>query len=256
MSFFGKALASIGIGAAEVDAVLDSEKLRAGEKISGKVYVAGGKQSQRIDRIYLGVLVEFEEKVDDKKVTRRMEIDRFAVSEPFTIEEGEKKEIPFSFELPVDTPLTRGKTKAWVRTGLDIKSALDPTDKDEIKVEPPKLVYRTMKALNGLGFHIKKAQCEKAPRGLGTRLPIVQEFEYKPQSGEFKRKLDELEVVFLPKSHREVDVIMEVDSKAHDLGSFLAEITDTDEKKVKFTVTDESLENLEQNLDRIIRDRC
>ena len=39
---------------------------------------------------------------------------------------NENREIPFSFQLPYETPLTYGKSKVWIKTGMDIKNALDP----------------------------------------------------------------------------------------------------------------------------------
>lgn len=48
---------------------------------------------------------------------------------------------PFTFNPPRDTPLSLGSTCVYVKTGLDVPNALDPSDRDEIK-SPPALSSR------------------------------------------------------------------------------------------------------------------
>jgi len=136
MSFFSKTLTSLGIGAAKVDAVLDADTYRPGETVSGELHIQGGNEEQNVEGITLSLVTQFVEKVDDKKVTRLQAIDHFSLQDQFTIRAGEKRKEPFSFQLALDTPVTMGSTKVWVQTGLDIRQALDPTDKDVIQVQP------------------------------------------------------------------------------------------------------------------------
>jgi sporulation-control protein len=130
MSFWKNTLVSLGVGSAEIDAELDSDTYRAGDTVSGLLHIQGGNQDQNVDQITLDLVTEYVEKVDDKKVTKQAIIDEFALHEPFTIAAGEKRVDPFSFQLSPDTPVTITGTKVWVQTGLDIKQAVDPTDKD------------------------------------------------------------------------------------------------------------------------------
>jgi len=55
MSFFNKVLASVGIGAATVDTILEKEEVMFGEEIKGIVNIRGGNTEQRIDDIYLTI---------------------------------------------------------------------------------------------------------------------------------------------------------------------------------------------------------
>ncbi|KRF11152.1 sporulation protein [Paenibacillus sp. Soil787] len=40
----------------------------------------------------------------------------------------------FEFVLPHETPISIGVSPIWVRTGLDIDNAIDPSDRNDIEV--------------------------------------------------------------------------------------------------------------------------
>ncbi|MDF2645937.1 MAG: SpoOM family protein [Paenibacillus sp.] len=62
-------------------------------------------------------------------------------------------EIPFQFVLPHETPISIGISPIWVRTGLDIDNAVDPSDRDDIKVQAHPHTAVVFEALEELGFH-------------------------------------------------------------------------------------------------------
>ncbi|WLR52781.1 sporulation protein [Bacillus tianshenii] len=254
MSFFKKMFASIGVGAAEVDTQLEQDILRAGSDITGKVVIRGGSVAQDIDAIYLSLNTTYLREVDDDKVEETGVIGRYQVTNPFTIAPDEVKEIPFSFELPLGTPVSIGRSHVWVQTGLDIKMAVDPSDRDYIRVEPHPYMSAFFEALDELGFKLQEAENEVAPKMLGSRLPFVQEFEFIPYRGEFRGKLDELEVIFLAVSENEFDVWMEVDRRAQGLGGLFSEMLDMDETKLRIRLTADELPNLKGELHRLIKD--
>lgn len=217
MSLFNKMFASVGIGAATVDTKLEKDTYMPGETVKGVVEIKGGKVDQQIDEIYLALNTTYLKESDDRKYTVTATIDRFRITTPFTINVNEKREIPFTFQLPYDTPLSIGRSKVWVSTGLDIKGAVDPGDKDYLKVVPNPLMSAVFDAVDSLGFRIREADCEEAPRRLRGRLPFVQEFEFVPVSGSFRGRLDELEVVFFPAGNGGLDLMFQVDRKARGL---------------------------------------
>ncbi len=57
------------------------------------------------------------------------------LGESLVIAPGETLEIPFEFVLPHETPISIGVSPIWVRTGLDIDNAVDPSDRDDIEVQ-------------------------------------------------------------------------------------------------------------------------
>ncbi|MFE7061758.1 sporulation protein [Sutcliffiella sp. NPDC057660] len=253
MSFFNKALASIGIGAATVDTKLVNDRLVPGEEVKGIVEIKGGSTEQQIDTIYLSLVTTYIKESNDTKVQKQATIESIKLVDPFTIGPNEKKEFPFHFVLPYETPVTMGNTKVWIQTGLDIKNAVDPSDRDFIDVMPSTIISAVLKAATDIGFRLRKVECEAAPYRLKTRQPFVQEFELVPTSGAYRGRLDEIEFMFLNQTDNQVDVWMQVDRKARGLGSFLSEALEMDESHVNFTVTKQDLPNMEQKLMSIIQ---
>lgn len=239
MSFLHRMLASVGIGAAQVDTVLEKATFEPGEQLRGVVRVKGGQVEQQIDTIYISLMTQYVREVDDKKVFENAELGKYRVSEPFRIGAGEQRELPFSFPIPLHTPLSVGRTPIWLKTGLDIKSAVDPTDADRIEVTPNKEIRTILDAVAQLGFRLREATCEYAPR-LGYSV-FVQELEYVPVSGPFRGRLDELEVIVAPQNDY-VDVFMQIDRKASGLSGLFAEAMEIDETNVRCRITQATLD--------------
>ncbi len=238
MSFFKKALASVGIGAAKVDTVIESRHesgVEAGEALQGTVQIQGGEVEQHIDQISITLVTNYYKERDDRKVEATAELARWSIAENITIKSGEQREIPFTLNIPYHAPITLGSTKVWLMTNLGITSAIDPKDHDFIRILPSPIVSTCLNALDTLGFRPKKAECLYAPR-ISRGFPYVQEIEFYP--GPQFRSLQELEVIFF-NSPSAVEVYMEVDRKARGLAGLFAEAFDLDETKLRFTLTQE-----------------
>jgi sporulation-control protein len=253
MSFFNKVFASVGIGSATVDTKLEKDTYMPGETVKGVVGIKGGRIDQQIDEIYLALNTTYLRESDDKKYTVTATIDKFRITSPFVITVNERKEIPFTFQLPYDTPLSIGRSKVWVTTGLDIKGGVDPSDKDYLKVVPNPLMTAVFNAVDNLGFRIREADCEEAPRRLRGRLPFVQEFEFVPTSGPFRGRLDELEVVFFPSGNGDLDIMFQVDRRARGLAGLFSEAMGTDETNVRLTVSNADIPYLQQKIQSVIQ---
>ncbi|MCQ6276618.1 sporulation protein [Bacillus sp. V3B] len=248
MSFFNKVLASIGIGAATVDTKLEKDQVVPGEEIKGIVDIRGGNVEQQIDDIYLSINTQYIKESDDKKYYATETIERIRLASTLTLAANERREIPFSFQLPLDTPVTVGKTKVWVTTGLDIKNAVDPSDKDFLHVKPNRLLEGVIDSISSLGFRLREVECEQASRSLRGRLPFIQEFEFVPTSGVFRGRLDELELVFLPTSQTSADLHFQIDRKARGLKGFLSEALEMDETNIRSSISISDLATFPQKL--------
>ncbi|PLS17063.1 sporulation protein SpoOM [Bacillus sp. M6-12] len=253
MSLFNKMLASVGIGNAKVDTRLEKDRFYPGDYVKGVVEVQGGSIEQKIEEIHLKLATTYIREHDDKKFTQTAVFDSFRLSSSFIVAPNEKKEIPFQFRLPLDTPLSYGKTKIWISTGLDIKNAIDPTDEDFIHIQPDALLHSVLLSLTELGFKLKNADCEEAPVRLRRRYPFVQEFEFVPVSGPYRGRLDELELVFFRDSENEVQVLMEVDRKAKGLAGLFAEALEMDETKIRAVFSTSDISSMKSKVDSIIR---
>ncbi|WP_121616587.1 sporulation protein [Virgibacillus halodenitrificans] len=254
MSFFNKVLASVGVGSAKVDTKLENGDLVQGEKVRGIIEIRGGNVEQDIETLYLILQTSYIRETDDQKVNQTADIKRFLLSERITVAANDVVEIPFSFILPLDTPISYGKTKIWISTGADIKNSVDPSDRDYIKVKPSLLVTSVVNAMEELGFRMREAICEAAPRRLRGQLPFVQEFEFVPYNGDFYRKLDGVEIVFLSQSENQLELLIEVDRRAKfgSISSILAESMDMDETKARLTLTINDIPNMVDRLYKII----
>ncbi|RFU65428.1 sporulation protein [Peribacillus glennii] len=252
MSVFNKVLASIGIGNTQVDTKLSKDTFRPGDIVTGVVSIKGGSVSQKIDEIYLSLHTSYVKEHDDKKFHQIATIERVRLNEPFEISPKENKEFPFSLKLPNETPVTYGKTKVWISTGLDIKNAIDPKDEDFIRIEPNPLVQSVFSALGELGFNLRNADCEEAPYRFRNRMPFIQEFEFVPLSGAYKGKLDELEAVLFVKNNDEAEVYFEIDRKGRGLAGLFAEALEMDETKVRGFISSSDIPVMAKKLDGII----
>ncbi|WP_404433187.1 sporulation protein [Sutcliffiella horikoshii] len=256
MSFFNKALASVGIGAAKVDTKLAESSFVAGEEIKGIVEITGGSVEQQIDEIYLTLLTNYIKESNDTKVHKQAVLEKKKIVDPFVLGVNEKKEIPFTLTLPHDTPVNMGSTKVWLQTGLDIKNAVDPSDKDIVHVKPSPLISTILSAVEQLGFRLRKVECEAARYRWQNHFPFIQEFEFVPTSGPFRGKLDEIEMIFSNNNGSSVELILQVDRKVRGLGSFLSEALEMDETFIKIRVTNQDLPGFKQQLESTIRRYC
>ena len=167
---FDKLLTSIGIGAAKVDTRLSKGSYTVGETIEGNVLIRGGNSEQDIDNIYLTLMTNYEVEVDDRKVRRSFALKKILLTESFTIGVNEEKIVPFHMEIPYNTPATMGRTQVWIQTGLDIKKAFDPQDKDFLEIKPHPLVTGFIEAATRLGFRLYQVDTEKASILFGTTI--------------------------------------------------------------------------------------
>jgi len=236
---FRRLLSSIGIGAATVDTRLEKNEFVPGEEVRGVVEVKGGGTDQEIEGINLIVQAPYERESGDHKVTEYGEVGRFGVAGKMNLGDGTHENIPFAFRLPYETPLSMGRSRVAVRTALDVRMALDPSDEDPIDVRPNRTQGAILAALESLGFRLREAETVQLPHHLRGKsgLPFGQELEFVARSGEFRGRLDELEIVMFAYEGG-VDVMLQVDRRARGLGSLLSEAAGMDESRASVTVTE------------------
>ncbi|MED4853855.1 sporulation protein [Bacillus atrophaeus] len=254
MSFFKKLAASAGIGAAKVDTVLHKSNYSPGEMVRGTVRVKGGSIEQQISHIEVIVKTKYNIQEDDKAETKYKTVASHRVTNEFMIGAGEEKVFSFSCRLPLDTPVTIGKTKVFLMTDLDIEGGIDKSDYDSFHVNLHPWMNNVLQALQEIGFRLHEADCEHAPY-FRRRLPFVQEFEFIPHSGPYKGLLDELEAVF--HLHEDgLELILEADRKARGLAGWLEEMYNDGERLTEVYFSENELEagtdRLVDRLDQLI----
>ncbi len=251
MSFVKRALSSLGIGATTVDTIIFGDHFMPGSTLNGVVMIYGGELEQQIDEIYFLLNTSYYSKADKGIVKKTMQLTSYQINEPLLIGPGEEKELPLSIQLPSYTPLTLGDADVWVQTGLDIQSSVDPSDNDYIQIVPNDLVNALFYSLDELGFELNKVTAQPTKYYYSRFTPLLQEFEFRPISGPFKGRLDELEIVMFV-SENNVNVFMEVDRRARGLSGLFVEALALDETKVQFAFGKDDLPDLKDLLFRHI----
>lgn len=235
---FKKALAALGIGGASIDAVLDSAAAVPGGKLAGSITIRGGSLQQEIRSIELSVETDYVHEHDDHKSTHTHALGRYRIPQAIRVEPNSQQVIPFTIDVPWGAPLSLANQRVWLATRLEVEGAIDPKDRDEIRVQPAPLQARLLEAMGQLGFQLRQARCEKSRLGRGV--PFVQELEMRPASGPFRGRLDEVDVVAWA-GPGTLEVLLEMDRKARGLGSFFAEMLEMDESRTRLTFTDQDL---------------
>ena len=195
---FKKIMASLGVGAAKVDLLLDDEHCRIGDELRGKMLIEGGSVDQDIHDIKVDVVIKvFKKGKQIKKV-----LNTIKVADNFTVKARDKMEIPFSYALPLDYPISKRGISYYLRTRMDIAKALDAFDSDEIIVLPSREMEQVFYALDELGFKEKPDSGEIDLRG--------QEFEYYPPSS-LADMFKEVELRFYHSLEGELNLLWELE---------------------------------------------
>ncbi|OBT15645.1 sporulation control protein Spo0M [Vibrio sp. UCD-FRSSP16_10] len=230
MSFFKKTLASLGIGSATVDAVLQQETLIPGDKVSVVIHVYGGATEQIIDHIDLKLcclyMAEKEQRQPHsegalrRKVPQNYVLDKWDLPYSFTIHPAQERTFEIELDVPLNTPLTIGDSKVWLETALDIDLAIDPTDKDMLTVRPDPVMDKIFTELEELGLRIRQVECEAAK---GFAMPFVQEFEFVPTTGVFHGTWREVEIIAY-RDDKQLQLWFEIDRQRKGLGGLLSNL--------------------------------
>lgn len=130
---FKQFLSSIGIGAMQIETVVERPHLDEGETLNGTVYFTGGESDQDIDFIELNVLKQIEDYREDsdfdiiEKTVAKQTLE-FAGSVKSKETVMQQFEIVPDERWILDTP----KSKLILRTVVHIKNGVNAQDEDEI----------------------------------------------------------------------------------------------------------------------------
>ncbi|MEC3993320.1 sporulation protein [Actinacidiphila sp. DG2A-62] len=219
---FKKLLASLGAGGASVETELLAADVVPGGTVQGSVRVQGGSVEQRIEGLSVGLQARVEvDRTDaqgrETEYHQNIEFHRERIGGEFVIAPGAVHDVPFTMEVPWETPVTMfmGRTLTGMRVGvtteLAIARAVDKGDLDPVNVHPLPAQEALLDAFGQLGFAFKSADLEKGRlHHTRQRLPFYQEIEFRPPSR--YRGLSEVELTFVADG-REMDVVLEMDKK-------------------------------------------
>jgi sporulation-control protein len=215
---FKKMMRSFGVGGPSVDTVLANPNTRPGLTLGGEVRVVGGDHDVTIEHIALGLVTRVESGHGDGLA----EFLRVPVSGQFRLAKGERRDIPFNFPVPWETPVTdvygqrlHGMAMG-LRTELAVAKAVDKGDLDEVVVHPLPAQERILDAFAALGFRFARADLEHgAIYGVHQQLPFYQEIEFYPPP-HLAGAINEVELTFVA-DPAGVEIVLEFDKR----GGFL-----------------------------------
>jgi len=226
-------LRALGVGGAEIDAVLDNDRVQPGGTLTGTLHIRGGEAGKTANRAIVELAARVTRKMGDHEVPADEAI--AGVELPGPIPLGREHALPFRLDVPLHTPVTAygGRNFVWLRSGLDVPWAVDPSDTDRLDIVPTQAQANVVDAMGSLGFRLYKVDIEPRSSWFGRRW--VQEFEFRPASyGQLR--YDEVEIVFENQRGTQVEVLMQLDRSARGLGGLLMEMTGTDESWVRATI--------------------
>ncbi|MEV4413207.1 sporulation protein [Catellatospora sp. NPDC049609] len=220
---FKKMLAAFGVGGPSVDTVLATPVVQPGGTLSGTVHVKGGDHDTLIEYVSLGLVTRVEVEGHDSEYDTTVEFHKLHLTGSFTLAAGTSHQLPFSIEVPWETPVTsfygtplHGMTMG-VRTELSVAKAVDKTDIDPVRIEPLPVQAAVMEAFTRLGFHFSRADLERGRiHGVHQTLPFYQEIEFYPSQA-YASRMRQLELTFVT-SAQGMDVVLEFDKRGF-LGS-------------------------------------
>jgi len=215
---FRKLLASLGAGGASVETELTQADVVPGGVVQGEVRIQGGSVEQRIEGLSVGLQARVEVQSSNGEYHQNIEFHRQRIGGEFALAAGAVYSVPFTLEVPWETPVTMFMGRhltgmnLGVTTGLAIDRAVDAGDLDPANVHPLPAQQALLDAFGQLGFAFKSADLEKGTlRNTRQRLPFYQEIEFHAPSQ--YRGLNQVELTFVADGD-EMDVVLEMDKKA------------------------------------------
>lgn len=226
-------LRRLGVGGAEINAVLDTDRVRVGETLTGTLHIRGGETGQTASRAVLEIVARVTRKSGDDEYQADEVITGVEIPGPIAL--GADKALPFRIQLPAHTPVTSlgGPNFVWLRSGLDVPWAIDPSDTDRLDVLPTAAQANMLEAMQSLGFRLYRVDIEPRSSWFGRKW--VQEFEFRPATRN-RLRFDEIEIVFEQQHGSTVEILMQIDRAARGLGGLLMEMSGTDESWVRGTI--------------------
>lgn len=226
-----KVLATLGVGGASVETTIPGTVAQGGT-LEGTLVVRGGSVPQDVREIVLALRAPAHREAGDRTVAEPLTVAHARVPLDMVVEPGARHESRFALRVPLDCPVSLGPTHVMLATGLDVAGAVDPSDRDLVRVTPDAVLGGLLDACAALGLAHQHRSGEVAyqRRGWFGGAPL-QEFKFRPQEGPYRGVLDELEFV-VARDGQALDVLVEIDRRGGPLG----ELLDVDEQHVRLRI--------------------
>lgn len=246
MSIFEKVLRNAGIGSVRIEILPEQLQFGPKQEIRGLIGIYGGLLPQYIHQVRLGlttsVLVD-EEEVKTTWATYPLSVHLEVAPHTFY-------PVPFSWVLPEDLPMSTGNIAWELDAAVNVRYESQPL---AVEVLPHPIVAAVNDSFEQLGFQIFNSCISAIQEATYQRLPYAQQFEWRPEEGEFAGKLEQVLVTVLPKSDL-ITFYMEIDQPNLLLES--SEEAHLSDEAIRFTVHPDDLQQpgyITAQLDALLR---
>lgn len=215
---FKKLFASVGIGSATVDTVLETEQLYPGQPFNVVVNAKGGNVAQEIEGLTLALMTRVKYESDGHEGYTGQVIASWHLKDCAEIQPGEELSLPMELVLHPETPVTaidgvQNECRVWLQTGLEIDCGVDASDLDYIDVLPFPPLEAFLVAMTNCGYGLVKMDAEQGTANAGavqTTIGCYQEFEFRPFEGSGLFGINEIEATFIPDGDS-ITILIEID---------------------------------------------
>ncbi|MDN4594263.1 sporulation protein [Polycladomyces subterraneus] len=245
---FKTLLASLGVGAAKIDLILDDATVTMGQPVNGKLVLTGGNVGQKIEKLTVEFHVTSAFQRGDQTIYVDDTVSTIPVTmDSFTIHPGEVQEFSFSFVCPAYLPVSSVHTRYDFRSNLAIAAGIDAKDRDTVVVRPQGLLRNFLEGFQRLGF------IPRSEGYTGIRNGGVQIIQFQPTDW-MRGAFDEVVFSYTPaRTQERIEGHFELDKKTQGLIGMLADHLDLDEKKGYFRFEAAELATVEQAAETIKR---
>ncbi len=178
-------LSRLGIGAATVETRLPETELSPGETVDLTIDIDGGRADQPIDELYLTLRARVADEERD--------VAEFVTAESTTVPAGESQTVSTELTIPPWTPISREDCRVWLKTGLDVSWALEPSHETDLEITPGRFVVSLLAAVEELGFDYQGSEIRE-PMWL-EEWPFVQAFRFTPTAEQYRSDIDAVTIV-------------------------------------------------------------
>lgn len=186
---------ALGIGGIKVDAIVNTTYTYPGGTVEGVIQILGGDVKQSISSVVLEINTTYDKCTGVKSDIVVESIQKITVPINRKVSEHENIEVPFSFIVPSNCPVTTNRNPIWIGSQLEIDMAVDSKDKDYITVQNTDEMNNVIQALENLGFRSREIN-NIASKSKIAYYNFLQRFQFVAVDGDFRGEIDELEVVF------------------------------------------------------------
>jgi len=142
-------LTRIGIGSATIDLIPETTTVRVGGQINSSLKLKGGSSAQTVKDIEIALITQYKaEGAEGNSFWKQYGLWEMEFEEELVVHPNDDRTVDVPpIQVPLSTPVTLGDTTVWIQSALDIDWAVDPSDVDQIEVQPNALLQAVLDAL-------------------------------------------------------------------------------------------------------------